>query len=405
MKLKLNLCNEKLIALLLGLICIYIYISELSPYFVPLNVLRMIIYPTIYTLGIIGYYRSIKTKPNNLLIILFFIVFVITNCIIHPRSFYYLIGKYDNTHLILSDLFYIGFISIPIICLMRCPKDSAKLIKELNRIGNIIILLFITTFIIKVLIFHDKIEYMNISYGVLPWLLFSFKNKRKIMAFIRIISSLFIILIGCRGAVFTAFAFYFIYFCFEKITLKKLVQLMISLIAIFLIIINLNAVVQITYNSLKQIGFRSRTLELYLDISVENGILHYSDREELQVPLIKQINPFGYGIYGDRDITSTHQYAHNIILELLIDFGILLGGIFCIGLLLLMINAFISLHRITDINKRILICVSLSFLCCKYMFSASYLHLPEFWFFLSIIINNFRDNRIYTYNSGGSNGK
>lgn len=405
MKLKLDFCNEKLIALLLGLICIYIYISELSPYFVPLSVLRMLIYPIIYTLGVIGYFRSIKTKPNNLLLILFFIVFVISNCIIYPRSFYYLIGEYENTNFILSDLFYIGFISIPIICLMRCQRDNTKLIKELNKIGNIIILLFIITFIVKILIFNDKIEYMNISYGVLPWILFSFNNKRKIMVFIRMISILFIVVIGCRGAIFTVFAFYAIYFCFERITLKKLIQLMIGLIAIFLVIINLNTIVQITYNYLKEIGFNSRTLELYLDISVEDGILHYSDREELQMPLIKQINAFGYGIYGDRDITSTHQYAHNIILELLIDFGMLLGGIFCICLLSLMINAFASLYRITDKNKRILICVSLSFLCCKYMFSASYLHLPEFWFFLSIIINNFRDNKLYTYKSGGLNGK
>lgn len=403
MKLKLHISNERIIALLLGLISIYLYLSELSTYF-DLFFLRLIIYPTIYSLGVIAYYRSIKIKPNNILILLGFILVLILSSVFFPAGTEYLIGANDSTSFFLSDLFLLTFISFPIFTLTLCTTNSEKLINELNRIGRLIIVLFIATFAIKALIKHSFFDYMNISYGVLPWILYSKKNRNKGIYILRIISLIFIAISGCRGALLTTIIFYFLYFLLSKMTFKKIIKILLMFIGLFIIVLNLNVIVQKSYYYLKEIGFKSRTLELYLDVSVEQGLSHYSDRANLQIPLIEKLNIVGYGLFGDRVISYTHQYAHNLFLELLIEFGIPIGSILCIILLILIINSTIKLYKTTEMNRRILICVALSFICCKYMFSASYLHLPEFWFFLALLISISKNVKILYNNKGEYNG-
>lgn len=54
---------------------------------------------------------------------------------------------------------------------------------------------------------------------------------------------------------------------------------------------------------------------------------------ETAIQMIRNGGLFGYGAYGDRYVIGNIAfvgYCHNIILEILIDFGILLGGIFCL---------------------------------------------------------------------------
>ena len=387
MKIKLKISNEKIIALILGLISSYVYISELSSVFSPLKDIRIIFYPLIYLLGIVAFCKSVKQKSNNgfFAIIIIFFMFIIFS--IHPGTFYYFLSKHKNISIFISDMFYFLFISLPLVCILRCNKNNSILIEELKKISGYIIILFILTFVIKVLLFRETIDYMNISYGVLPWIFFSTKSKNRFVFALRIISIIAIAVIGCRGALLTTIIFYFFNYVCKRITFKQILKLVVITLVAFFMVLNLNNIARFSYNGLRELGFRSRTLELYLDISVENGLFHYSDREELQTPLIEKIDFFGHGLYGDRLLTSNNAYSHNLFLELLIDFGYIFGGVLSLIVIAILIKSFLSLFKSDDISERLLLSISLAFICCKYMVSSSYLHSPEFWFYFMILID------------------
>lgn len=153
-----------------------------------------------------------------------------------------------------------------------------------------------------------------------------------------------------------------------------------------LILVNFDKVVSYVYFNLKNIGFTSRTLEMYLGLGYEKGLNHYSDRAVLQEPLMKNFNLLGHGIYGDR-VLLNGVYAHNVFIEWIYDFGVFGGGVICLCFIINIICKFKDLFIIDNKSSKILLASCISVMICKYMFSSSYLHAPEFWFLLGLLVN------------------
>lgn len=400
-----KITNERLIAILFFLPTIYIYVSKLSLYISPASVIRIILYPIAYSIGIIVYFRNIKQK-KVLLILLFFLSLLIFNCFFFPQSCRFIFSSSTSGGIFLSDFMIFVFISLPLLFVSYFNNDSSIIINEFGKIGKYILILFIITYGLMMFVYNDSMDYMNIAYGIVPWLMFCWgyakKNKKLLDLLLCLSTFLFICVSGCRGAALTCIIFFILMYASsfnKKITLKQILVFIVSILIIIIFLIYLNDIANFVYEILSKFGFKSRTLELFLGIGYEKGFTHYADRADVQLPLLSNINFFGYGLYGDRLLTTNFQYAHNLFLEWLIDFGILMGGLIILLFLYYIIANVKKLFFEKNYCNKIIISSCLSILCCKYMLSASYLHMPEFWLMIGLFIGNTKKIKFIFKNS------
>ena len=137
----------------------------------------------------------------------------------------------------------------------------------------------------------------------------------------------------------------------------------------------------------ERFGFSSRFLTTMLDGTVSDD----NNRGKIWAAAIQMIkdNPFGYGAMGSRHRIERYIYAgypHNVILEILIDFGVIFGGI-----ILLAIG--ISCGMILFGRKyRAWVPLALPFFSttCSLMISMTYWSVPYFWASIAIIISAFQ---------------
>ena len=103
------------------------------------------------------------------------------------------------------------------------------------------------------------------------------------------------------------------------------------------------------------------------------------------------LNIFGKGLFGDRtfilDEYRDPTYAHNLILELLVDFGLVFGTLIAQFVLFLIIKALI-----VSIKSKNLLLIKMSFamisvLFVKHMISASFLTSFDFWFYIGLSVH------------------
>lgn len=268
----------------------------------------------------------------------------------------------------------------------------------ISRVSTCIILLFVITFGLKAFYLGQQIEYMNITYGVAPYVIIKITEKKdslpqKIFNYLIAIPSYFLVLIsGCRGAFITisfGLVLYIVSYLVCNINIKKLLLLDFLIVLIVVIALNVENLLLIISYFLSRVGFNSRLINMLL--GSEGGLFHYSDRSNIQTPLLSRINISGYGLFGDRFLLDG-IYVHNILLELIIDFGIILGAILCLCLLFLILR---SLHFVVTNQRPLdvpLIIVFLSLVCCKYMVSSSFLGAVELYFYIPVVINILNPN-------------
>jgi hypothetical protein len=93
--------------------------------------------------------------------------------------------------------------------------------------------------------------------------------------------------------------------------------------------------IRLVFQKIADLGIKSRTIELF-----QQKEIHLSGRGPIYENVYNSIleNPISIkGIFSDFLVTGVNDYSHNIVLELLYQFGIILGGIFLILILILFI--------------------------------------------------------------------
>ena len=140
-----------------------------------------------------------------------------------------------------------------------------------------------------------------------------------------------ILLAGSRGPLLGV-ALVFLVGLFDRIRNRSMVQRVI-LMGIFtavmlIVIINLSNIMLGIGLLLQRMGISSRTITM-LAAGNYNDNSGRSTLWEIALELIRTGGPFGHGIYGDRYVISARTsmwigYCHNILLEILVDFGYLL---------------------------------------------------------------------------------
>ena len=142
------------------------------------------------------------------------------------------------------------------------------------------------------------------------------------------ISILFVAVYGNRGSLIAILAY--VIYCILKYTKVKRKFIIIFLLCVFGWIIYFYQAEIITFiaNQVSRFGIYSRNLTLYL-----NGNLAYTTHrtDEIWVRVmdaIKERPYLGYGLCYDRVLNGAIDvYAHNLVLELFVSFGIPIGGL------------------------------------------------------------------------------
>lgn len=147
---------------------------------------------------------------------------------------------------------------------------------------------------------------------------------------------------------------------------------------------------------LNKLGFSSRFIELLANGSITGD----SGRSKIWLAAIDMIQekPLGYGAMGARSVISSYivaGYPHSVILEILIDFGVIFGSLILIAFLICAIRIIFN----PEYDEWCSVFIPLFSCSCALLISMTYWSFPSFWSCIAIGVNCFfshqRSNSIY----------
>ena len=318
----------------------------------------------------------------------FFIILFLINALIH----------FENLEYLQTVIFPFFFTCLPAYLYVSSIVNFRNFEYIMYKIAN---LSFIFTIIILTCVLFGLGENIEYSMGLSYYMLFSliiftenFIEHYNIIDFLKVLTSfILIILLGARGPIFCFGAYYFLkkYNFKERLSIGNIVSKIFTLIVIVVLLFNYRYFLKIIYEFFyNNFNIRSRTIELLI-----NDIYHSSGRDIIYSNMVANIKThplLGVGIAGDRAIMGDSAlYAHNIILEILVSFGIVIGSMIIILLFFLMTFAIIKSN--VKMYNIIIIWISIGFI--SLLFSESYLREINFWIMLAILIKVSKGKRLY----------
>ena len=291
---------------------------------------------------------------------------------------------------------YFNSSEVKIICTFYMPLSifvvsNVKNWKDLFRnkfyvFGADFLILF--SFLSKV-VNPERSDYMSYSYNLLPFwclvLIAALHNKKRlqwIFVFLGFVQGIFY---GSRGAILWLVMCGVLVSClqfFHKNGLKKLIKSFIGLGVITL-------VGKLVFPILMETSIVSKS---YILRRIQSGNLSSSSGRDILfeecLNILANMNFNIYGLFYDRTVLSNGWYSHNLIFEVFISFGWLLGFIFLFVLFLYLILICFNQNKERKIVFIFLSC-SLFF---RYFLSGSIFDEGNFWIFLGAIasLKNFR---------------
>ena len=227
-------------------------------------------------------------------------------------------------------------------------------------------------------------------YLLLPAIMYSdmflerFRIKHGLMA---VIATILIILIGARGPLLCLGVYIMLrmgkYFESRRIyTVFLYILFWVSLIVLF---VYFQTIMEFVYNLYVKHGYYSRTLWLLTQPTV---FMSGRDRiyQEAMTHIFGDRYLFGYGIGGDRIILGG-MYVHNFYLEVLLNFGVLFGGLIALFVTLLLFTLLLTTDR--ERYNMYITWIALGFV--PLMVSSSYLININFWILLGLSLQRIGD--------------
>ena len=269
------------------------------------------------------------------------------------------------------------------LCLMSVC-DMEIIYKTLRIVSYLAFVCAITFFVLYMLGFFSIDEYsMNFSYSCLLPMLVLYNEKKMHSIIFSIFLFLMVLAIGSRGAAL-AYVGFVLYDLFSTSNKNRWWILLLGILFI---------IMMPRFSSfLSSIDIRSRTLTMIEneDISNDSG---RSMIQQMARQLISE-HPFGLGIYGDR-ANINGAYCHNIVLELLVDFGWLIGG----GICLFVIIKLFKLYKLVDKFSRNYLILMVMVGLLPFFFSGSLFQSAEPWWvlgFSALLFNEIKHKEIVT---------
>ncbi|QCR31986.1 O-antigen ligase [Lysinibacillus sp. SGAir0095] len=319
---------------------------------------------------------------------LFIVVYYIAILIF---SLHYLLFPQNQEYM--SDLIFpFFFMCLPIFIYSR-SLENWGIFKQTMTKASVII--FVLGLILGIQIVSGAASVgdysMTLSYYLLlPSIIFVDKllDQFSISSLVVSVLSIVIILsIGSRGAIMCIGVFVLLKLIKPNaeipLTKSRVFLYIVLLVSTSLILLNFKSILLSIDNLLGEYGIHSRSIRLFLAPEVS-----LSGREGIYEKVLAAIGEhpiLGIGLAGDRQITNG-VYAHNLLLEVLINFGVVLGSLLIVFLLVIMLKTLF----VRDLKVYNMLIMWISIGLVSLFVSGSYLTELNFWIFLGLILSYYK---------------
>jgi O-antigen ligase len=272
-------------------------------------------------------------------------------------------------------------------------NDFKKLDETFYRYTIITLISGIILYIYIAIIENERIEYMTYSYSIITsacfCLSYGLRNKKHKITILAITGFLCIIFGGARGALLGIIAYIILKVIeiLKKSLVKSLIFSAVSSILFLLIYFNFKNIILFLINIGDKLGIQTRTLNYILTedlISDQGRIIMY----ETVWSQIKESPIIGNGLFSDRYFINKYTsygyvYTHNIALEILCHFGIIIGGIILLVLLYKLISKIFS--KSDDVYYYEILYAIIPCGLIQLLFSGSYLSNITFYMLIGLL--------------------
>ena len=307
-----------------------------------------------------------QIKVDALFLVVLFAVAYLLSYYSNEKLHSYLFTRWDD--FVGNPVYLLFAFSIPAYVFMRYITEYDRLFETCRIFSLVVVLCSIGSFILMFLRDRQP-EYMSFSYNLLFATIFSliyFIKRRKVLLLLAAIAGLIMIfLAGARGPLVCVLSSLLVYLLISKAAVAKKTLLVFLLLSIgFVIMLIWEPLLTALKDFADSAGISIRTVDLLIDGEFSSD----SGRLQFQQKIIEGFSLLGSGLYGDR-LLGEYHYAHNLIIELIAQWGCILGVILVVILCVLLFKGF----HTKDTNLQLLVLVFFSSSFVKLMFSGSYL--------------------------------
>ena len=341
----------------------------------------------IYLTSIISYTFIIYKKPKRSFIVISLSLIILAISIFINEDIIRIIRTNDTDTFFTSPLMLFYLLNLPLFLLVFAVKNFDYLYKLLINYALINLIIVFAVLISQQIINVNITNYMTLAYNSITSIAIVFtygiKYKKKRLLVLSLANSLFVLLGGSRGAALTLLVFYTLYYLISvNMSLKRVIVLIVFAFIVLCIVNNLEVIAIYLDGFFQNHGLSSRLIDMVVR-DREGGLSHFNDRNVIIIPLIDALKIYGYGVFGDRTLVGI--YAHNIVIELFVQYGIFFGSLIVLSILINILR----MHKVAKNGTTKIKCffaIMVSLFCAKYMFSQSYLNAPDLWLMLGIML-------------------
>ena len=298
---------------------------------------------------------------------------------------------FPQNSIFLEQLIFSFIYIILAYCVVR--NDLIDLKELENKIIKVARILFFALFIVlaSVLKFNVNEEYMNYSDAnsiVSAILLYSAIVKGNKHDYITGFASfLLILLYGSRGSFLSLCLLILLFLLFKKNSIRKQILLYVLFLIILVLILFWNDILYYMRGVLDKFDINSRTIASMFSDSFFSSLSRKAIYQYL-FELIKENALLGIGLCGDRYYmpfvfrSNNIEYAHNLFIEIVLDYGLILGSIIIIYILKQIFSGFFFNKKI-DYEDKCFIAILFAISFVQLLVSRSYLSEISFFILLA----------------------
>jgi O-antigen ligase len=341
------------------------------------GVMSSFIVPAAYIILLLMYFRKYgaHVSISEACVVLFVTLAITFSCFIYPENARYILdsNNFWNTIFPCLRYFIIGLILIP-------DKRTLDIIGKASCLAIFVETLFVIAYMMpRGLMQSDD---MSRAYQILPNVLFAlnyaFNEKRVAPWVFSGIGIVYCLSMGTRGPIAVLLVYVFIRLL-QSSTLKKAGKVLLGIVVAgagyFFLNSNLYLpTLRFLRSQLLRFGVSTRVIDLAISGTVTS---HLSGRDvlyELVLNKIKERPLLGYGVYGEWPWIGWS--AHNMMLELLAHYGVILGTLLLLWLIILTVKSY---NKTRNYTAREIILIWACFVFIRGIFGGSYLNFGVFF--------------------------
>lgn len=290
----------------------------------------------------------------------------------------------ENFQQFLSTVTIFSYSCLPVILFSIVITDFKKLYSYFYKTSVFVSILLMILPMSGLLKFSEEYS-MGFSYASVFYFIFllnDFFFRKKISSALLLIPIFLVIFAyGSRGALVCILAFLIFRLIKNILQKKQMVQSFLLIVFIILTYLNFRNILLLVERMFYTLNIQSRTLSLIL----YNEIEYSAGRDVLYSSIIEVLKEDPLSIRGiNADYNLLGIYSHNIVLELMYEFGVIIGFILLMTILFTIIFVLFKKY-VYEFDS--LIIIILAIWSSQLMISYSIWISIYFWFYIGLFLN------------------